>query len=214
MPALFISKFSFDTDHLIQNFFKLRDLTTEQYAYASVGFCSEPWICKAQQWLSLGGTARSFLVPHGFGLLAKFGIRSSNLRLEMDCSTSLEFSKTWVNVSNAYLPLSPCFNTEMWSAHPLLPLARLDVYKWTLKLLVLDLKPLRMAVKEPLTRWLFFVYFSFLKEKDQIRDCSSCFFGCQKSLPFAIILFVHWELSIHHRAQPSFTPVLYGNAIF
>lgn len=69
----------------------------------------------------------------------KSEIWSSNLRLEMDRSTFLEFSKTCINVFKAYLPLSPCFNTEMWSAHPLLPLARLDVYKCTLKLLVLDL---------------------------------------------------------------------------
>lgn len=152
---------------------------------------------------------KSFIVPHGFVFLVTFGIRSSNLRLEIDGSTFLEFSKTCINVFKPYLPLSPCFNTEMWSAHPLLPLARLDVYKCTLKLLVLDLT---FAHGCEGTTNLFFLL--FLKEKDQIRDCSSCFFGCQKSLPFAIILFVHWELSIHHTAQPSFTPVLYGNAIF
>lgn len=49
MPALFISKFSFDTDHLTQNFFKPPDLNIEQYAPASVGCRSEPRICKAQQ---------------------------------------------------------------------------------------------------------------------------------------------------------------------
>lgn len=81
----------------------------------------------------------SFIVPLGSGFLMIFGIRSSNLRLDMDCSTPLEFSKICINVFKAYLPLSPCFNTEMWSAHPLLPLARLDVYKCTLKLSVLDL---------------------------------------------------------------------------
>lgn len=58
MPALFISKFSFDTDHLTQNFFKPPDLNIEQYAPASVGCRSEPRICKAQQWLSLGATGR------------------------------------------------------------------------------------------------------------------------------------------------------------
>ncbi|XP_065441719.1 high affinity 3',5'-cyclic-AMP phosphodiesterase 7A isoform X3 [Chrysemys picta bellii] len=40
------------------------------------------------------------------------------------------------------------------------------------------------------------------------------FLWMPEKTPFVIILFVHWELSVHHRAQPGFTPVLYGNAVF
>lgn len=116
----------------------------------------------------------NFVVPHGFGVVCFFfvilGIQSSNLRLEMDCSTFLEFSKTWINVFKAYLPLSPCFNTEMWSAHPLLPLARLDVYKCTLKLSVLDLT---FAHGCEGTTWLgglfFFCFFKGKRSKRRLQ---------------------------------------------
>lgn len=65
---------------------------------------------------------------------------------------------------------------------------------------------LRMAAEEPLTPFDWFFFFAFLKGKDQIRDCSSSFCGCQKRLPFATVLPAHREASARGRAQPGVAP--------
>lgn len=120
--------------------------------------------------------------------------------------------QSWCSQSNTIiarlsLPLRSLWETEMWSAQPLLPLARINqCLQIKSEILVLNcLGALLWRNHWPCSADL---------ETAALRSVCLFFFGCQchQRLPLAVCS-VHWRLSISHRYHTKlFTPAMFGDA--